>query len=573
MQKSKNKKFTILSYLFFIFWGVYFLVFWSRALYYDAAGNLVAGHVNIWGDWAAHFTMGSAMENRGLILETSPFLLGAKFSYPFVADMISAILLRISGDFIYSFVIPSFFLSIFLVWTVYYFFLTLWKSEKKAILSSLIFLLNGGLGFYFYIKEAINGSRPLLTYLINPIHEVTRYDNQSIKWINIIDSMIIPQRAFLLGFPLTVLALILIYKNYFENKKLNIKTNIIAGIILGLMPIIHTHSFLAAFIILSFWSIEHILNHSKINFKKKTIEKWPTEQIKNWSNLFVITSLIALPLIFRYFTGNINQSFSKFYPGWLAKSFEMNWFEFWWRNWFLVPWLSVTGFLMIAKKNIKKLFIFSPFIFIFIIANLYLFQPFAWDNTKMFVWSSLGFSYLTVYALDGMLNKQRGKNKFYLPKKIKYPIFGTVFLLIILSGLMDAYYIIRHDLHNHVMYSKEELELTNWVRGETPKESIWMTGEQHNHFVFNLTGRQTLLTYRGWLWTHGYNYLPMQNDLSLMYKNPAANMDLFKKYGIDYIVIGNNEKTVWHANEAEFKKIFPLIKQTNNYKIFTNKYK
>lgn len=571
MQKLKNKKFTILTYLFFIFWGVYFLIFWSRALFYDPAGNLVAGHVNIWGDWAAHFTMGSAMENRGFILQTSPFLLGAKFSYPFVSNMISAVMLSITGDFIYSFVIPSFFLSIFLVWSVYYFFFTLWKSEKKAILSSLVFMLNGGLGFYFYIRELIAADKPIFKYLLHPLHEVTRYDVQSIKWINVIDSMIIPQRAFLLGFPLTVLTLTIIYKNYFENKKVNLKLNIIAGIILGLMPIIHTHSFLAAFIILAFWSVEHILNHTKINIKKKTIEKWPSEQIRNWSNLAIITAIISLPLIDKYFMGNVDQGFSKFFPGWLARSYQMNWFEFWWRNWFLVPWLSFAGFLMIAKRNIKKLFIFSPFIFIFIIANLYLFQPFAWDNTKMFVWSSLGFSYLTVYVLDSVLNKKKQENKFCLPKRVKFPILSIVFFLIILSGLMDAYYIVRHDLHSHVMYTKEELELTNWVRHQTAKDSIWLTGEQHNHFVFNLTGRQTLMTYRGWLWTHGYDYLQTQNDLTRMYQHPRENRSIFDQYGIDYIIIGNNERRVWNANESEFQEIFPLIKQTNNYKIFRNK--
>jgi hypothetical protein len=563
-----NKNTSIITKIYFSFWLIYFLIFWSKALFFDKFGNLVAGHVNIWGDWAAHFTMGSAMANRGLLLDSSPLLINAKFSYPFVADMISAIILKISGDLIYSFIVPSFLLSLFFVWAIYYFFKTLWQSERKAILSSLIFMFNGGLGFYFFFKEIAESKNPFLA-LINPAHEVTRYDLYSIKWINVIDSMIIPQRSFLLGFPLTILALTIIYKNFFQNKEVKLKQSVISGIILGLMPIIHTHSFLAAFIILAFWSFEDILNKLKIQFKDFKIKKWPSSRLKEWGNLLIITGLISLPLIGHYFLGNVDQGFSKFYPGWLAKSFQMNWLEFWWRNWFLVPWLSIIGYLLIAKKEIKRLFIFSPFIFIFIIANLYLFQPFAWDNTKMFIWSSLGFSFLTVYTLEQIL-KKKWRNLFL--KKLVATLIGSVFILMILSGLMDSYYIIRHDLHSHIMYQKEELDLANWLKTETEPDAIWLTGDKHNHFVFNLTGRQTVLTYRGWLWTHGYDYRPIEKDVQLMFSDPNNHLELLKKYNIKYIVVGQNEKTVWKANEEQFMINFPLIKQTNNYKIFINRY-
>jgi hypothetical protein len=569
MQKSKNNKITILSKIYFLFWSIYFLIFWSKALYLDKFGNLVAGHVNIWGDWAAHFTMGTAMANRGLLLKTSPFLINAKFSYPFISDLISAVILRITENTVYSFIIPSFLLSIFFVWAIYYFFKTIWQSEKKAILSSLVFMLNGGLGFYYFFQEVATKNNPL-TALLNPAHEVTRYDLWSIKWINIIDSMIIPQRAFLLGFPLTVLALTLIYKNFFQNNKVQFKQTLLAGVILGLMPIIHTHSFLAAFIILAFWSLEDILNHTKISLIKKQIDSWPSKKIKDWSNLLIITALISLPLLVKFFMGSIDQGFMKFFPGWLANTYKMNWIEFWWRNWFLVPWLSLMGFFVMAKRDIKKLLIFSPFIFIFIIANLFLFQPFAWDNTKLFVWASLGFSYLTIYTLSRILEK---KNSYLaIPYKLKVIGVSLIFFFTILSGLLDIHYIIRHDLHHHIMYTKEELELTSWVKENTPYDSIWLTGDKHNHFIFNLTGRKTILTYRGWLWTHGYEYLPIEKEVKKIYKQPEDNLDLLEKYQVDYIIVGSNEKTVWGANENAFIENFTLIKQTNHYKIFESKY-
>lgn len=553
-----NPKASILTKIFFGFWFAYFLFFWSKAIFIDEAGNLFAGHVNIWGDWAAHFTMATAMENRGFFLTESPFLMGAKFSYPFVADQLSAIFYRLSGDLIYSFLVPSFLLSIFFVWAIYYFFLSLWRSEKKAVLSSLVFLLNGGLGFYYYFKENLT-RKSFLDLVINPLHEVTRFDRYQIKWINIIDSMIIPQRAFLLGFPLTVLALTFIYQYFFTKDKNHDWKIIVSGIILGLMPIIHTHSFLAAFIILSFWSLEDLLNN-----KRKL-----TERLPKWLTIVGITGTISFPLIGYYFFNHVDHGFSQFFPGWLAKDYNMNWFEFWLRNWLLVPWLAFFGFFLVAKKNLKHILVVSPFIFIFVIANLFLFQPFAWDNTKLFVWSALGFSYLVVYVFQAIWQKRSDLS--YL-NPIKFLVISGLFLVTILSGAMDLHYIARHDLHSHIMYSREELEIVKWIRESTPKDSIWLTGDKHNHPVFNLSGRQTVFTYRGWLWTHGYDYQETEQDVTVFYKNPKNHMGFLQKYQIDYLVIGDNERAVWKANEKEFINTFKLVKQTRTYKIFENQY-
>lgn len=553
-----NPNSTIITKLFFVFWFVYFLIFWSKAVFIDGIGNFVAGHVNIWGDWAAHFTMATAMENRGFLLTESPFLIGAKFSYPFAADLLSAVVYRISGDLIYSFLVPSFLLSLFFVWSIYYFFKNLWRSEKKAILSSTIFLLNGGLGFYYYFKDNLV-KKPFWELILNPLHEVTRYDKYQIKWINIIDSMVIPQRAFLLGFPLTVLALTFIYQYFFTKGKNKHWRLIISGVILGIMPVIHTHSYLAAFIILSFWSIEDLLNHKKVL----------KERFFKWLTVAGLTAILSLPLISYYFFSQVDHGFSQFFPGWLAKDYHMNWFDFWFRNWLFMPWLAFLGFFLVAKKHLKRILIFSPFIFIFIVANLFLFQPFAWDNTKLFVWAALGFSYLSVYVFQAIWRK---KSEIKLLNPFKVFIIGTIFILTILSGAMDLHYIIRHDLHSHIMYSKEELELARWIKENTPKNSIWLTGDKHNHPVFNLTGRQTIFTYRGWLWTHGYDYHEVEADITNFYKEPQKHLSFLQKYKVDYLVVGDNERAVWKANEREFLNTFKLIRQTRTYKIFENQY-
>src|SRR3989344_4537884 len=91
-------------WLYFGGWFIYFTWFWSHALFFNEVGDLVAGHVNIWGDWAAHFTMGSALAVRGWFIG-SPIFEGSKFSYPFLADLFSGVLINAGVNFWAAFVI------------------------------------------------------------------------------------------------------------------------------------------------------------------------------------------------------------------------------------------------------------------------------------------------------------------------------------------------------------------------------------------------------------------------------------------------------------------------------------
>ncbi len=552
-----NKYSKALTITYFGLWISYFIIFWSQAITIDAAGNIVANHVNIWGDWAAHFTMGSRMAFDKLILLQSPFIIGKSFSYPFVANLISAILIRLGIGFFNSFIIPSFIFSLATIWALFFFYQKIFKSSLTAIVASLLFLLNGGLGFVYFIKDIIESKNPLLT-IINPPQQYTNIEHFLYRWISVVDSMIIPQRAFSLGFPLTLIALALCWSIFIKprkNKKIKIKKLAVPVLILGLMPLIHTHSFLAAFIILATWAIGDTLTKS---FSKKALKKWLP--------LVIGISIIAIPIIKIFLFSQVSNQFIKWFPGWYSHDYpNENWLLFWIKNWGFIPLLAVLGLFNLAKNKKTRnvsLITFAPFFTIFIILNLFLFQPFIWDNTKLVVWASVGFSGLAAHFLISMWQKKRA-----------YPIFAKLlitilFFISILSGSIDAYRIVRFKLHSHIMYSKEEMELVEWVKNNTSSESIWLTGDNHNHWLFNLTGRQAVMTYRGWLWTHGYQYRYVEKDISRMFTQPNLSENLFGKYSIDYVVIGPNERSQWKANLNEFDK-FTLIKSSPKYKIYS----
>lgn len=554
-----NKRSRTLLITYFSFWIGYFILFWSQAISTDAAGNIIANHVNIWGDWAAHFTMGSRMAFDKLLLLQSPFAIGKSFSYPFVSDLISAILIRLGVNFFNAFIIPSFIFSIVIVWALFFFYQKIFKSASTAIMASLLFLLNGGLGFIYFIRDIINAENPFLT-AINPPQQYTNIEPLLYRWISTIDSMIIPQRAFSLGFPLTLISLAWCWSFFLKSKKRNkiaITKALIPAIILGFMPLIHTHSFLAAFIILATWLVGDIW----INADNK-------QTLKKWLPLIIGVVLIAVPIIKIFLSSQLSNQFIKWFPGWYSHDYpNENWLFFWIKNWGFIPLLATLGLVDLVKnkKNKNKsliLITFLPFFIIFILLNLFLFQPFIWDNTKLVVWASVGFSGLAAHFLVSMWKK----NKSYFG--IVRPFIIILFIISILSGSLDAYRAIRFKLHSHIMYSREEIDLAEWAKNNTNSKSIWLTGDNHNHWLFNLTGRQTLMTYRGWLWTHGYKTQQLEQDVSQMFQFPQKNQRLFQNYQVDYVVIGPNEKRVWHADTTQFNHL-QLIKVSQNYNIYS----
>jgi len=540
-----RKNFFLLVY--FAAWICYFGWFWSHALFLDKTGNFWAGLVNIWGDWAGHFTMSSALALRGVSIQ-SPFLIGVQFSYPFFADLISALLLRAGVPFISAFVVPSFVGSVLIVIALYIFYTNVFRSRAIAVLASLIFLLNGGVGAFFFAQDMIASPHPIQT-LLNPPHEYTRIDAQHIKWISVIDSMIIPQRAFTFGLPITLFALSAIWW-VMRQKKLTRGTYLVliaAGLTLGTLPFIHTHSFLAAFLILSCWSITDMFWH-RHNIGSRLVM---------WTSVLTSCVLVAVPFIKVLFFGHVDGQFLQFFPGWLAREFQMNWLLFWWKNWGITPLMAIIGTVIAWKKNPRTAFLMTiPFFGIFLLANLFLFQPFSWDNTKLIAWSSVGISGLAAYAIFVI-----SRHKFAV-------IGGVLFLLMILSGSIDAYWDLRTDLHSFQMYTAAELELAQWTQTHTSPSSIWLTSDQHNHWLYNLTGRQPLMAFRGWLWTYGYDYRPVENDVLKMFAGDDSTQTLLKKYHVQYVVIGPSEIFTMHANESFFTERFPIVKQTPTTMIY-----
>jgi hypothetical protein len=541
------------SQLFFILAGIYFLLFWMRAFHTDAAGNMLAGHENIWGDGAAHLTMISTFAYRASWPDQSPLLIGNTFGYPFAVNAISGWLAKAGLPLFLSFTLVSFILCIIAVWAVYQLALHVLGKHRYALVATIVYFCNGGVGWYYYVQSIITSPNPVLA-IINPFRYITHMPEFGFDYINVIHSMLLGQRAFTLGLPIGV-GLIYLFYSLFRLGYLSRWQRIAVVVGLGTLPLVHSHTFLSFILIMPIWTLWELayLVHQK---KWAQLEKL----LKELSIIVAAAGILATLTTVYILKPNIGERFVRWQPGWYSVEQHKSWLWYWFLNWGITPYIALWGlYLFIRDKKAPHLvgFIWGCCV-AFILSNLLIWQPNIFDNSKIFAWTSVGAALMVTYALRHCWHHQ---GIFRRMVTIALAIF------IIFSGALDVYRVVRTDLHSYVMYTAEELELAEWVKTNTPENSIWLTSDRHNNWLYNLTGRQALMAYRGWLWTHGYNYRTVEHDMSLMFTNPASYQALFATYGVTHISLGPQEYSEWKAARIDFENTFVILHQTENYLI------
>lgn len=531
-----------ITYLVLALWSLYFLLLWRDMLQVTPQG-LVVGWVGVWSDWATHFNQGSAMAYRGPWLTEHPLVWGSPFSYPFISNLISALLVRYLGvPFFSAFSFPSFLFSLLLLLALLAIFDKLLGSRPAALIAIFIFFLNGGLGFVYYLQDVI--SNPSWQSAALYTKEFTHLREQGIEWSNVITTQLVPQRAFALGFPLALFLLGYFWKLTRPNQHYPLYHAVLAGLCISLFPLIHTHGFFMLCLILLCWIITQLTYPQR----KRTLLFWSVFALSAALPLYLTLSTFFPQTVAR----TVGGGFMRWYPGWFthpeAPLFgKFSIWEFWTWNWGLVLPLGLLGWLLQPRE--RKL-TFLPFLLIFLLANVVLFQPYLWDNTKVLIWSSLGISALAADVIWRALGQRR----------IMVKALGASLLAIsIFSGALDALLILDKSRHPHTMYTTTDLKAAQFVRENTAPHDVFLTSDVHTNPINTLTGRKFLMGYRGWLWTYGLNYKHVEDDVFTMFRAQPGTEELLKKYAIKYVAFDYHVRAEWQPNETYYRTRYPVF--------------
>ncbi len=537
-----RKKRAVSPYLlaFILPWLAYFTQVWANAIQVNPNG-WYAAYLPHWGDGVAHLSYMAAFAYRHQFPTMHPLFYGHPFTYSFFADAIGGLITRSGVPLWLVYNWWGLVLSIACLFGLWYFFYSITHTAKQSFLAGNLFLLSGGLGWKYLIMDKWGITSPPTVAYFPLLY--TQRENTDIVWLNIIVGELIPQRAFLLAIPLGIFLLLTWYDRFILYQKTAPKRLVLSGIIFGLMPIIHPHTAMILAVTIICWSLPELIHHWKTTIKDILLIGGPT-------------LLLGGMLTLRFLTPSVSPGFFLFSPGWLAGPKDTNWFIFWMDNWGLFLPLALIGTLFFCDKNSKRLLF--PFWLWFILGNLFLFQPYDWDNAKLFTWVYLLFSVPVVRVL-AKLWRSNGINR------------GLVMLCIIcvtLAGGLDVFHMLDTRTYRLQIVSNEEINLANQIKQLTPPNSVILTATTHRNWVPILTGRQILCGYLGWMWTYGIKADDRVSDMKSIYAGAPNAQQLIERYRIGYIVIGPEERNEFDINETFFETKFTVLTKTANTTVY-----
>lgn len=563
MSFKKHKKYLLLILLTA---GLYFIRIFSKIIFFKS-GDLYASHPNVWSDWALHITLTNTFANKPISewFLYHPYFSGGELTYPFLTNLISGLLIKLGLNITQAMIWPSILFILFLLIGMYFLNYQILKSSKKSVLAIFIFLTSAGPGFLFFLKSFfLNPSLEMLTFPRVDYSIISEY-----QWLagNIPAAILVPQRAFLIGMTIGVWSLLLLVialqkKSTKDYKKMMIA----AGLLAGILPIAHMHSFISVVIISGLICISIFYKH----FKSENYQLVLTKDLKSFIVkilYFVIPAAILSTIFyFSFVEGGIQKTdFMRISLGWTAKKDLLSWIIMWWEIWgIMIPLAiySIISFFIKNKNKTKKekflIEYFYGFFVLFAIANIIIFQPTAWDNSKIFTWVYFGFSLLVAHLIIEMWKKTT-----------EHKIL-TIIMLIFLSttGILELIRLHRLDKNTFILSSSQEINFAQNVMKNTQTDDIFLTASNHNNPLQMWGSRSIVLGYKGWVGNFGFDIEERSNDIFKIYHFPEQSQNLIKKYDIDYIVIGEREKSEFIVNQKYFDENFPTILTDENTTVY-----
>lgn len=512
--------------------GLFFivLVVWlfGRSLFFDNKGQLFAGDRLVWTDWPVHMAIAASFAWGHNFPPQNPTFAGIPLIYPFFSDFVSGLLLALGASLPQAFIVPG------MVLTLAFFGLyvavgsRLLKASKlfkdllalklTAMGALFLSLFWGGLGWVYWLAEAFTNETTLVETLLAPAREYTFWWDKGLWFFTFLYSEILPQRGFLFGLPMFFLVLLLVYEGW---QKRRLSNFVIAGFLSGLMPFFHTHSYLSLVILaITLGSIGAIgLIKGDKAYKKKYLEA-----VFLFFLPFSVLSLIQLPLFLPQSQG---------FPwrfGWMKEG--ENFFLFWFKNTGFFWPLFILGFWKGKFSGfVKALGIASSALFI--LPNLFQFAPWGYDNLKIFTyWYLIGAPFVMV-----------GLFWIWRIRLIGPLCASLLFLSLTLSGVVEVGRITDTENVRVGLWVREDQEFAELIRQKTSPEAVFLTAAIHDHPVVSLAGRKILLGFPGNSWSWGIrDWYEREQDVHVMFRGGEAASELWKKYGIDYIVVGSRER-------------------------------
>jgi hypothetical protein len=506
----------------------------SSALTVDERG-LWAGHLHVWGDWSQHLGDVTAFAFGDNFPPTHPRFAGHPLSYHYLTSVTVAAMVRLGLSPLTAMPIHSFAFMTLVTLSVFAFARRLGRDAGVATLALALFLLGSGLGWWISVRDALATPDPWGAFWADPWDRAAQAA-ANLRWQDAVFAYLLPQRAVLYGWPLGLLALTQLFEGGREGGR---RPFVVAGLAAGLLPLAHLGTMLGLALITPFLALA---------FPRR-----------GWIWFFAIWAALASPVFLLHQGGGGGVlAHVRWQIGWVAAPDP--WWLFWLKNLgAFLPLLvgALAAGHVVPPPGRRFLAAFMP---TFVVANLVVFQPWDWDNTKVFEIWFLGGCVLVAAWLTRLA--RRGG----IPR--------AAAIALVVSQVLSACFVHLDQAlgRDRVrMLSTEELRLADEVRRRTPPRALFLAGLQHNHSVPMLAGRRVVSSYRGWMWSQGLADARRAADVKAMYALGPEGEAKLASYGVDFVVIGPWEREHFHPDEPGFDARFRRALEVPPYVVYATR--
>ena len=482
------------------------------------------------------FAYGGNSDKRDMI---TPFYAGESLSYPIIPDFFSSVLVGCGlASLRISIAVPTFMILMGLVVLLHRLASSFTGLKYAPEFAVFCFLYAGGVGWkWLFLKECRDDVNTNLAHCF--CHDRFTF------WIHPLVHFLLPQRSALFSMPIVVfITIVLIYE--IRTKLSDKKALAMAGMLMGLLPMISAHSFIGIG--------EYALFICAVNFPWGQPRKWP-KVIQFWAVFGCVAIVIALPQVL-WLLRVPRHGFGKISPIWL-ETFpnSLKFGQLWWES--LGPFVVIAIFTCWPLLNRFQVMCYLPSIGVFLISNFVRYQPGAMDNNKVFFagWYCVACCAVAHFIIGLWVNS---------PSKV---LVRILLVCTVMGFSMSSVVAISKALiYSFPMFSHDEKALGQWVMENTQKDSIFVTSEWHANTVMSIGGRIIALGYGGWVWTHGLDYGSRQSFISSLIRDKELP-EKFDRWNIRYIVSKADENGLTFDDPGPNSHWIPVC-EISNMKIY-----
>ena len=457
-----------------------------------------------------------------------PNFAGEFIRYPFFINLVSGVLLKFGSSLGSAFHMPLIFLILSCVYFLITFFLFLKLGKFLTFFGVLGTLFGSSLGYIAYLRHIHEATLP--------IRNGVAYPMQNISYPGMIPGFLIVQRPFLLGFSLFLIGCILFFRAIHTK---NPRPFFLAGIMLGLLPFSHSHSFIAFGIvvgsgILYLWFLKNDLFYDSVRYLIFPSFFIAIPQLASLILLpkFPAGSMVSLRLGWMSVPGQIGGVVTQAGGGRV-----LPWFRFFLTNFGFLLALPVWVVARMKKPGENRVlpFVLLSAILLWVLPNILQFQVWDFDTNKFFAYAIL-FSLAAVGVII--------ESKMGIHKKVAVVLFVLAVISSVPSAIIGTWKSAKTaEKGRVVMFTAYEQALSFWIRANTSENAVILSSaaivdpETIQNPVVVAAGRKATAGFMTWLYTHGIDFAERTQSVASYFKEPGRAEEFLKDVPADYVII------------------------------------